>query len=588
MTTALGTSAIVPADQFTYVPAPTVTQLDGGSAPAAGGTTIIIQGTNFVDPTAVDFATTPATSYVVESSTVIQAVVPQPGTETVGNIYNVTVTTGSGVSAKATANQFYWFGSGSCSFSGAGVQNSGAPPGASAYIQGAVAGTNGINPSGGTVIPTSCTGLGGLGTTAPMIESIGAPTAAIVTGTGPGGDGGNEEWLGWSGENSYSDTTSATYTAPSPGFQLPETGPSTSGGCPVSYTLCQSAGGGGTGTPTYYGTDPDATCPPTQAETDAGLVDCSVAALTAQSGSPPDSYIAATLLVSYANDPTPDPAKATFTSGTTAPGDTVTLNSCDTCNWWGAGSEGAPGFVNPIGPTGSATAVPAPTVWVGSTRSTAVEATTSTIAITPATYACGTSGGAGFSEATAPVANCTLSQGTISGSFVMPTVTCTTCNVYVDEPNLSLTQSTYGTDGGTGTYNDGLSYQLVNAVESTTAISCPTCSIGGTAPTVTSVSPNNGPQAGTNTVTVNGTGFTGATAVDFGTSAGTSVSVSGSGDSLTVVAPVGDRYGRRQGDHLDHGTSAVNAPRDQPTPTMRRRRSPRSARTTGPRAGPTP
>ncbi len=318
VTTALGTSAIVPADQFTYVPAPTVTQLDGGNAPAAGGTTIII-GTNFVDPTAVDFATTPATSYVVESSTVIQAVVPQPGTETVGNIYNVTVTTGSGVSAKATANQFYWFGSGSCSFSGAGVQNSGAPPGASAYIQGAVAGTNGINPSGGTVIPTSCTGLGGLGTTAPMIESIGAPTAAIVTGTGPGGDGGNEEWLGWSGENSYSDTTSATYTAPSPGFQLPETGPSTSGGCPVSYTLCQSAGGGGTGTPTYDGTDPDATCPPTQAETDAGLVDCSVAALTAQSGSPPDSYIAATLLVSYANDPTPDPAKATFTSGTTAP-----------------------------------------------------------------------------------------------------------------------------------------------------------------------------------------------------------------------------------------------------------------------------
>ena len=47
-------------------------------------------------------------------------------------------------------------------------------------------------------------------------------------------------------------------------------------------------------------------------------------------------------------------------------------------------------------------------------------------------------------------------------------------------------------------------------------------------PTVTAVSPNNGPQAGTNTVTLTGTGFTGATAVDFGTSAGTSVSVSGS------------------------------------------------------------
>ena len=41
------------------------------------------------------------------------------------------------------------------------------------------------------------------------------------------------------------------------------------------------------------------------------------------------------------------------------------------------------------------------------------------------------------------------------------------------------------------------------------------------APTVTSVSPNNGPQGGTNTVTVNGTGFvSGSTTVDFGTERG--------------------------------------------------------------------
>ena len=47
-------------------------------------------------------------------------------------------------------------------------------------------------------------------------------------------------------------------------------------------------------------------------------------------------------------------------------------------------------------------------------------------------------------------------------------------------------------------------------------------------PTVTSVSPNNGPPAGTNTVTVTGTGFvSGSTTVDFGTNAGTSVDVTG-------------------------------------------------------------
>ena len=42
-------------------------------------------------------------------------------------------------------------------------------------------------------------------------------------------------------------------------------------------------------------------------------------------------------------------------------------------------------------------------------------------------------------------------------------------------------------------------------------------------PTVTSVSPNNGPQGGGNSVTVAGTGFAGITAVHFGSTAGTAV-----------------------------------------------------------------
>ena len=252
-----------------------------------------------------------------------------------------------------------------------------------------------------------------------MIESIWAPTAAIVTGTGPGGDGGNEEWLGWSGENSYSDTTGATYTAPSPGFQLPETGPSTSGGCPVSYTLAVGRRAEARGRRRTTAPTPTPTCPPTQAQTDAGLVDCSVAALTAQSGSPPDTLHRGHLVGLLRQRPHPGPGHGHVHVGDDGSRDTVTLNSCDTCNWWGAGSEGAPGFVRPIGPTGTATAVPAPTVWVGPTRSTAVEASTSTIAITPATYACGSSGGAAF-RSPGPVANCTLGQGTISGSSSCP------------------------------------------------------------------------------------------------------------------------------------------------------------------------
>ena len=58
-------------------------------------------------------------------------------------------------------------------------------------------------------------------------------------------------------------------------------------------------------------------------------------------------------------------------------------------------------------------------------------------------------------------------------------------------------------------------------------------------PTVTNVNPNNGPQAGGNTVTVTGSGFvSGSTTVDFGSTAGTAVSVSNA-TSLTVVVPAG-------------------------------------------------
>ena len=97
---------------------------------------------------------------------------------------------------------------------------------------------------------------------------------------------------------------------------------------------------------------------------------------------------------------------------------------------------------------------PAPTVWIGPSRATtgpdpAVEAT-SNITVTPATYNCGSSGGASETSP-GPVANCTLAQGSISGSFTVPSgLNCTNVQRLRRQPNLSLTQSTYGADGGTG------------------------------------------------------------------------------------------------------------------------------------------
>jgi hypothetical protein len=56
------------------------------------------------------------------------------------------------------------------------------------------------------------------------------------------------------------------------------------------------------------------------------------------------------------------------------------------------------------------------------------------------------------------------------------------------------------------------------------------------APTVTSVSPNTGPTAGGNTVTINGTGFVTGATVKFGTTAATAVTLV-SGTQLTAKAP---------------------------------------------------
>ena len=47
VTTPGGTSATSPADEFTYVPAPTVTSVSPAGGPAGGGTTVTITGTNF-------------------------------------------------------------------------------------------------------------------------------------------------------------------------------------------------------------------------------------------------------------------------------------------------------------------------------------------------------------------------------------------------------------------------------------------------------------------------------------------------------------------------------------------------------------
>src|SRR5580700_1948936 len=102
VTTGNGTSAITSADQFTYTSGstPVVTSISPTSGPAAGNTTVTINGVNFTGVTGVAFGTTTA-AYTFVSDAKITATSPA-GSGTV----DVRVTTGSGTSAITPADQF--------------------------------------------------------------------------------------------------------------------------------------------------------------------------------------------------------------------------------------------------------------------------------------------------------------------------------------------------------------------------------------------------------------------------------------------------------------------------------------------------
>ena len=83
-------------------PAPAVTSVSPASGSTAGGTAVTLSGTDLTGATAVSFGASAATAFTVESDTRITATSPAGSAGTV----NITVTTASGTSATAAANQF--------------------------------------------------------------------------------------------------------------------------------------------------------------------------------------------------------------------------------------------------------------------------------------------------------------------------------------------------------------------------------------------------------------------------------------------------------------------------------------------------
>jgi cysteine-rich repeat protein len=102
VTTAGGTSATSPSDQFTFVAIPTVSGISPAGGPVSGGTLVTITGTSFIDVASISFGDTPA-GFTVNGPSSITAV--SPAVEAPDTV-DVTVVTVGGTSLTTAADQF--------------------------------------------------------------------------------------------------------------------------------------------------------------------------------------------------------------------------------------------------------------------------------------------------------------------------------------------------------------------------------------------------------------------------------------------------------------------------------------------------
>jgi hypothetical protein len=257
-----GTSAITPADEFTYgngpptppgppAPAPTVQSVAPNSGSTTGGYQVAISGANLGGATAVYFGTT-AGHIQNDTGTVISVVAPP---HTAGTV-DVTVVTPSGTSATSTADQF--------TYTNGQPAPPPQPPAPAPTVQSVT--PNSGSTAGGYQVTVSGSNLGSasavyFGTTAATIQTDGATAISVLA---PAHSAGTVDVtvVTSAGTSATSTADQFTYTSsqPSPPPQPPAPAPtvqsvtpnsgSTAGGYQVTVTGSNLGGA----TAVYFGT----------------------------------------------------------------------------------------------------------------------------------------------------------------------------------------------------------------------------------------------------------------------------------------------------------------------------------------------
>ena len=506
VTTAGGTTITNSNDHFTYVAAPTVTSVSPSSGSTAGGTSVVITGTNFSAVTAVKFGATTAGSFTVNSNTQITATSPGGSAGAV----DVTVVSPGGTSATNASDQFIYVASPTVT---------------------AVSPSTGPT-SGGTTVTITGTNLTGASsvTFGATPASIVSNTATSISATSPAGAAGTVDvrvttvagTSATSASDQFTYVAAPTVTAVSPG-----SGP-TGGGTTVTITGTNLSNatavsfGGTTGSiVSNTATSMTATSPAGS----AGAVDVTVTTAggtSATSSNDRFTYVAAPTVTSISPS-----------SGSTAGGTSVVVTgtnfSAATAVKFGTTTAGS--FTIDSGtqitvssPAASAGTVDITVVSPGGTSATG-SADQFTYIAAPAISSIAPSAGptAGGTSVTITGTNFT---GATSVKFGATSATGFTVNsatqITATSPSGSAGTVDITVTTGIGTSSTGSSDQFTY-----TAL-----------PTVTSISPSSGPTAGTTSVVLTGTGFTGATAVKFGASNATGFTVN-SATQITATAPAG-------------------------------------------------
>jgi IPT/TIG domain len=577
-----GTSAVTsPDDEFTYVAVPVVTGLSPASGPEAGGTTVTVTGTGFTGATSVLFGAAAGTTVSVSSDTsltvssppgsglVAVKVVSPGGTTAVGSpftylpppaVTSLTPSTGTTVGGTTVVI-------GGTAFTGASAVSFGGTPAAITLVTPTAitvttpahaAGTVDVvvtGPNGSSSVvaadrytyvepPPTLTGL------SPTSGPVAGGTTVTLTGTGFTGATA-VRFDGAAGSNlSISSDTSATVTTPAHAAGVSTVtvlGPGgTSNGVTYTYNPL----------PTVVGLTPSTG--PASGGTAVTIVGTGFTATTAvQFGSVSAPFTVVNAFTITATSPVHTPGtvdvvvlgpngasaavagdRFTFTppittslapaSGPAAGGTTVTVTGSDFTGATAVTFDGVPGTSLAISSDTRLTVTspphapgPVPLVVTGPDGSSS--GITYTYNPLPSVTSLTPTSGTTLGGSTVVIAGADLAGATsVTFGGVPATVTLNTplaLTVTTPAHAAGLVDVAVTTADGTGT-----------SVGAFTYVEPP--------PTLTSLSPANGPQAGGTSVTLTGTGFTGVTAVHFGAALGTGVTVS-SDTSLTVTAPPG-------------------------------------------------